>query len=512
MTAAGSVGLCFTSFVVEGPPGDVGAVLSEISGRLATVSPEAVARESRQLERDSRVRGEDPLNGVMWCRWGARGPGVMEYRELGLAGIDADVLTAYAKRAFAAKNAALAFDGPVPRSMELNLPAGGALLPVTLPPPLGEIPAAMPHRVPAVSGLVAATAASRIMLDLLAARLEARHRPVGGSGWTFHVDQFGDELHVAWLGPASPEGAVETGVLLSELERIASGDVAEADITAHRQALLQAIGLAGRRAVARRAAKNALLARPDLTESAVVADAEAVLARDVWEAGAQWRRSVLVTVADPAFRPATLPWAPTTPPPAPAGPARVLEVRPGFLDSTVVTLSGSELRFADGHNVWGADLTRVAVLTRRPDGLRAFIPEAGRPFELDTSVMRDGEELRILIDAAVPVERQISLDARPATEIPRPTPWPLRPLVGWLGLPSRRRRAIGAGIGAVLLAAGLGLLAVSIPWSVGLLIASVVVGLFVSSMEVLDSMRFRDRARRDEPEPVPLTPPDARNE
>lgn len=475
-----SVGLMSTTFTVEGPPADVGALLTDVSGRLCAVSAAAVEHEIGVIGQEARVRGDNPLGDTMWLRWGARGPGVTGFEEYGLIDPDLNELAALAQSVFTANNAVLALDGPIPANLDVRLPTGVPPRRAPLPPPRHVGPTAVPHSFSALTGLVPEGLAASVMVHILDRRLGAGHRPPGGQGWTITASPLGDVTHLAWLAPDG-HGPAPMDAILWELNRLAAGDFDPQTFLAYREALAaSATAAAAQRDLAWDVAHRWLARRTEQSPQVTLAEVESITPEAVRDAAAQWQRTMLAIVPDRRACPAGLVWNPTGAPPDPLTEAEVFRPRAGF-DHPIVSVSGTALQSSYGVQAKRVDLARTALVLRRPDGGCVIIPTAGGVLHLEFSALRHADRLWGLLQAAVPAGLQVVLPPRSPEALPQRLALRARFERWWTRRAERRRRQINAAAVVTLSGLGVGMLRINVWWGLGLIAAGIAIGVILTN-------------------------------
>jgi hypothetical protein len=115
-----------------------------------------LARERGVLQARAH-QSQDPLLRSLTWRYGATGPGVTSYAEVGALRATPELLAERAWRVFNAANAVLVLDGPPPADLKLPLPAGEYLPPPTAEPVSRRLPAAYRDPGLTLSGVVSRT-------------------------------------------------------------------------------------------------------------------------------------------------------------------------------------------------------------------------------------------------------------------------------------------------------------------------------------------------------------------
>ncbi|MCW5954667.1 MAG: insulinase family protein, partial [Propionibacteriaceae bacterium] len=305
----GSVGPIFTSFTFSGPPDQVAQLLGETTRRLGLVDPGELRHEAQVLAQEERVRGGWELDNAFLYRWGARGPGVVWFRQFGLNQPEPHLLEAVARRWFVRQNATLSLDGPIPEGLDLRLP-DGEHHPAVLPPPARPLPAAAPDETIVVTGLTVPGLAAEVALGIITARLNRSLRAGGSTaGWRPDHQALGPAAHLALIAPADERPGAHIAGVMAVLRQLAQHGPLPAELDEHRlqrqQARLDPHAL---RAAPWDEAEARLLGRGRVTAATWQAELDTVSSAAVADIARQWLDSLLLTVPDRAHCPAGLRW------------------------------------------------------------------------------------------------------------------------------------------------------------------------------------------------------------
>ena len=235
----------YTRYLVESQdPADIAAYLRAVCEGLAADHGQVLDRERRILRTEAASRGgAGMLGNCLVERYGARGPGVLNYPELGLDRLGWADVAAWRARWFTAGNAVLWVAGDLPDGLRLSLPVG----PARPAPEAAPLPATFPAYVTgAKGGLAAGLVADRSFaphatLDILQRRLTQALRH--DHGLTYDVGMGAQEVdrdHVhTWLtADVLPEQVpMAAHVLLSTFETLATTGAQEAELASYRRRL-----------------------------------------------------------------------------------------------------------------------------------------------------------------------------------------------------------------------------------------------------------------------------------
>ncbi len=125
----GQISMLLTRFAAFGSPDELVTNLAALCHWVADPDFRLLARERGVLQARAHQRHDPLIRSLTW-RYGATGPGVTSYSEIGSLRATPELLADRAWRVFNAANAILVLDGPPPPDLKLPLP-GGEYLPPT---------------------------------------------------------------------------------------------------------------------------------------------------------------------------------------------------------------------------------------------------------------------------------------------------------------------------------------------------------------------------------------------
>lgn len=116
----GSVGLVSTRFQAMGEPAQIAEFIGGVAHRLHDLATDRLADELKilQVEADKKSRNQFALD--LCTRFGAKGPGIIDWRELGLHRLEPIEIQQWAHDWCTAQNAVLWLSGPPPRDLCLT--------------------------------------------------------------------------------------------------------------------------------------------------------------------------------------------------------------------------------------------------------------------------------------------------------------------------------------------------------------------------------------------------------
>lgn len=408
-----------TMLLFEGPAAKAAEWLRATCAAIAELPVERLDVERRVLEVESEGfrPGPEAVLAELW--YGARGPGLAAYPELGLRGATADDVAEHARAWFTRANAALIVVGDL-RVPPVELPPGERRFATTTPArSYAALPAAYPDPgAPLALGapLIDADAVAPLLADLLERRVwrALRHE----RGLAYDVDgrarHAGPHERLLTLSTDVPpaEASVAAAVLVEEVRRLAeegpaSDELAEAFAAMEEQVArvdpLPALALIAARDLATGEHRS-----PEQT----VAELRAVTVDDVARAAGELAGRMLLACpagASPGALPVITPFE-AEPLPGRRFRRRVL-ARTMVGAEVVVGDEGVSALFDDDGavNLRYAD---VAAAVREIDGGLTLIGESGHAVTVDPGDLRDGREAVQEIERHLDPALLVGADAR----------------------------------------------------------------------------------------------------
>lgn len=439
----GHVSLLHSSFDIEGEPEDVVAYLRSVCQWLTMPDFTDLEHERRVLRAEGATRGAGGVGNHLLWRYGARGPGMAGYDELGLYTANAEQLRALAADTYTQGNAALALSGPLPAGLTLPLRPGPRRLPRPAQPCEQPTPAGFVGRQDAiaVSGTVARSSAAAAMLRALERDLQKglRHGSgVGYSAWSSYelVDSDHAMLTAGMdvIPEALPHVVADTTAVVRRLRDRGP------DPTELRDDLAQQIRLFSSQPVELwlpvMAARDALLGRPVTTSlDELAAETDAVTAVEVQQAARSLWSDLLVSVDPAGGGDPQLTWlkGPAAPSRPPAGRKFVPVGSPVTKDALIVGATGAQLQTANGQTAAAYD--ELAGMITFPDGGRHLIRQDGYQVTVEPTLWRKGQQAVALVDSGVPRRLHIPMPERTAEQIPQTSVRTIDKLRTWTNRP-----------------------------------------------------------------------------
>jgi hypothetical protein len=439
----GQVSLLHSSFDVEGEPDDVVAFLRDVCRWLATPDFSELEHERRVLRAESATRGTGTVGSHLLWRYGARGPGVAGYDELGLHTAGADRLRQLAAGAYARGNAVLALTGAPPAGLELPLRSGPhqpavPAVPCDQPAPAGF--AGRPGTV-ALSGTLPRSTAAAALLRALqrALQRDLRHGSgVGYSAWSSYEIVDADHAMLTAgmdvLPEALPTVVSGTTAVLRRLRDLGP-DPAELRDDVEREMRRLATEPA-EHWLPFLAARDVLLGRPVPGRDKLAAELESLTISDIQHAArAMWNDLLLSADPDSAGDP-QLSWLEGPPTSGIVAAGRRFRPAGSPVTKGVLTIGRSAAHIEATSRQTTAVYGDLAALIAYPDGGRRLVRRDGYQVVIEPELWHQGHEAVALVDSAVPQPLHVVLPERTPDMIPRNSVTARQRLNYWLKHPA----------------------------------------------------------------------------
>jgi hypothetical protein len=416
----GSTTMLLTTFVATGTGAVLVDRLQSLARWLAEPDFRLLARERGVLQAEAQLRADPLVRSLTW-RYGAVGPGVTSYAEVGAVRATPELLWDRCRHVFNSANAVLVLDGPPPPGLGLPL-AEGAYLPPSSAPRLDR-----PHPATYVdeaggltlSGVVDRTPASDFLPVILGRAVHdgLRQRTGGAYGpWSARLDA--DDQH-AVIGAGSdvtPDMlpiAAEAGFEISR--RLSQDGVPRPWIQEAVDARLAA--LAAPEAafeVALGAAHAVLSDRVPQTHEELVEETRATDPDRVDAAARAFHSSLLLGVPEHARVRKTAPLI-AFPEVEPSG----IEPRYRHIDwpaeVTTFAVDGQTLETVHGPAAQRIRMHDVVGVLAWRDGTRQVIGRDGSSLEMEPRRWFRGQELTTTLDTMIPAQLQVPMPDREVT-------------------------------------------------------------------------------------------------
>ncbi|WP_162799313.1 insulinase family protein [Nocardioides sp. 616] len=423
----GSVSLLTCSFDLHGPADRVIQTLNDLTSWLTVPDLSDLEHERSVLRAEASLRGSGPLQEALSWRYGATGPGVAGYHEMGLSNAGPSELQELAGRCFASGNAALFLDGPPPPELELTLPEGeGRPAPAAVPlrlPHLGSYPVHAPGGV--ISGVVPRSRASQLFASVLNEHLMvALRREAAGAYAPWCTYEPVDETTAVVLAGSDANTELLprlVSLMVAELRRIVDEGPPENVLAGLQERVLQQIDDPFAVAVPARLSAQLHLRGLEPTSRAHLAEELRAVTADMVRSSARaMLRTVLVGVPAESER---------------VNGSRELEMplRDRFdgtvhraqgwpADDSRLILGPQTLAIGQGEDFRAADTHQLAALLRIEDGGRVLVRRDGWSVTLEPTLWKGGTAVVDRVDLMVPAALHVTLPPRDPDAIPAPPP------------------------------------------------------------------------------------------
>jgi hypothetical protein len=410
-----------TGFSASGSPEHVAGVLNDVCGALRRPPLEHLEEEREALHAEELARTDGATRVAAMMRWGATGRGLASYPEVGLGGLDDDIVGIWSSAAFTRANVVVWVSArDIPHGLDLALaqgelpplPAGASVLPRT--PAWFVVPET---DVVHVTGLVPRGPAAEVFGRLVQRALSSELAASGASS-VVHVEPHDARLAlVRVLAEGTPQLRDGLGgAVVDALARVRWGRLGAED----RETVEEAVRATDRPdhdpgLMAARAADH-LLGRPTPSREERAAALRGVSADAVRAVAEAFHDTALAQVSVPG-----LDWAGFAA--APSGSTSGVEgrehpVRGGGRATLVIGVEGVTLRSAAG--LVTVRYRDLAAMESFADGGRWLVGRDGFRVHVEPTVYEVGPDDVARIDEAVDPARVVRLPARPQDRLPRP--------------------------------------------------------------------------------------------
>jgi zinc protease len=422
----------FTTFVMESAdPADISDFIATVSRGLAAGYQAELEREKRILRTEAASRGgAGALGACLTERYGAAGPGLVSYDELGLHRLGWAEIEAWRRYWFVAGNAVLWIHGALPPGLRADLPPG----PARPMAPLRPLTVGLPGYVMAGRGGVGVSLtapqspAASLALDILRERLTHVLRYEHGLSYGVQLAREGldAELSHAWLtADALPEHQpMLAHALLTTFESLAADGSRPDEARDYARRVRGAFESPGGPAGALgQQARDILCGRPPRGPDQAIGAISELGPAEVTAAARDL--SAHMIVATPALIPAVQGRMPRLP----VSSRQVISGTTLVAADSVARLTfgpeGVMLTVPDGRHVTVA-AGAVAALICWNDGQRTLVGGDGFTLALDPERWPDGARVVGAIEASIDPRLRVGMDspgpARAAVPSPPPPP------------------------------------------------------------------------------------------
>ena len=466
----GQVDAVTTTFVTRGGPEEVVGFFKSVCAGLRDLPVERLGAERQVLRTEADQRRPAIVEPLLIARYGADTYGLDAYPEFGIGMLQADELRAWTRRYFTRGNAAMWIaGGPPPSGLQLDLPAGPAMLPPEPTYSESRTPGWVNAPVPGLgwSGLVRRSTAAQVYAGILNRRLlqELRHNQgLAYSPSVSYIARDQDMAHVVAATDGLPDvHAALVQAFIGELERLAATTVADDELRSTLDTMRA--NMATSRSAAQRvasAAHYAIMGRPVGTAASWRESLTAVSAADVHGVAEEAFGSSLF-VLPPKREPHRLGFTRLWESAGTAVAGRAIRSADYPLDQARLVIGADGVSLIQGKAVDTVRYAHCAALLTWPDGGHQLIGRDAVSVSIEPTLWRLKDRAAHL-EEKVGAERSVAMPYRPSERVPRP----------WTGRPTRLagrmlvRPTTAFLVGTVPIGVLLTLLALSIPGNAGI--------------------------------------------
>jgi hypothetical protein len=415
----GRLSLLRTHFAAFGGPEAITQQLADLGRWLSEPDLRLLSRERGLLQAQAQER-RDPLTRTLTWRYGASGPGVASYAEIGAVRATDQLLVERSRRVFNSANAILVLDGPPPEGLTLPLPAG-EYLPTPEAEPVGRIlPAAYRDEVGlTLSGVVTRTHEATFLPFVLERALHDGLRRHSGSAfglWSDLADVDNEHTVVAGGSEVVPEMLPSLAEAAFEVtEQLARDGVPREWVQEEVDRRLRMLEYpAARGETALEAAYAALSDRVPKSYEELLTELRETDPAKVDRAAQELHSSLLVGLPEAAPLNRSLPQV-TFPESRPQGTGEKHSHVNWPADMTTFSVDEHVAERVTGTVSRSMRLRDVVALLAWRDGARHLIGRNGDVLELEPREWARSQELTKAVDAAIPVDLHLAMADRAVT-------------------------------------------------------------------------------------------------
>jgi len=416
---SGQVSMLLTRFAAFGGPTELVSNLGALCRWVAEPDFRMLARERGVLQARAHQR-HDPLTRSLTWRYGARGPGVTSYHEVGALRATPELLAERAWQVFNAENAILVLDGPPPADLKLPLPGGQYLPPAPAEPVARRVPAA--YRDIAgltLSGVVSRTHEATFLPAILERSVhDGLRQQTGGAYAPWSSTAEVDDQHLVIGGGSDVVPEILGNVAAAGMDvihRLAREGVPRAWVEeAVQQRLTRLDSPAALADVALEAAYAALSSRVPLTHEELLDQLRHTDPELVDNAARELEASLLVGLPDDANLARGLELV-SFPEAEPAGEGKRHTHVNWPADLSTFSVDATLAERVNGAAASAMSIADVVGLFSWRDGTRRLVGRDGSVLEMEPRQWMNGEELAAALDDAVPDDLHIPMPDREVT-------------------------------------------------------------------------------------------------
>lgn len=419
----GSVGVLLTTFDVAGEAEQVVAFLRELCAWLSAPHFDEVEHEARVLEAESRQRSVGTAARHLLQRYGARGPGVAGWDELGLRRVDTKTLRALVRQKFNSGNAMLALSHPPPPNLRLALPDGRKSPAAVAVPCESDLPGVFTEPIDgiAISGTVPRSTAGTMLVETLRNALRTYVRDRSGSGYSAwgHYEVVDERTAVLVAGidvlREARSGLVSDTVGMVKAVAASGGDAVE---------LADHVAMGLRQLADDRegswqpwsCVRSELLSGKAFDVAGYVEEIATVSVEQVAKAANFFAETLIVGVDQGTalgdLRPLLPPVTPTV------ADGRVFRHVDAPITESSLVLGPSQLSVHTDRGYVTSRFDALHAVMAYPDGARRLIDDAGYGITVEPTLWQSGSEVVQSLDQALDQRLYVSMPARATADIP----------------------------------------------------------------------------------------------
>lgn len=420
----GMTGPVVTAFHAEGASEDISTFLAGVCASLASLPVERLAIEKQILRTEAAGRNGSASEQLPRWRYGARGHGLVSYRELGLDRITADDVRQWAQTWFTRDNAVLCIVGEVPTDLRLSLPAGQRRAVPEPTAPLSNGPGYFqgPNASVAFDGVVprgAGVAAYCHVLERVLFRTLRQDAGLSYATQAVHAPRGDGYSTITAAADALPDtaGAVLGGVV-DALLALDAGRIDQADLDAATSRMLSSLGRHDAEVAAlHRYAVDILTGQPPRSLEQTRADVSAVTLDAVHQVATRALKSGLLMVP----RGLTAEWAGFTAVTTHSAQRASGRAHRSLQHAGLSLIVGADaVSMVEGEEAVTVAFAKCAAALAWPDGARQLIGDDAIAIAVEPTLFDTGGEAVEAIDGALPQDRVIAMPARDPDTIPQP--------------------------------------------------------------------------------------------
>jgi hypothetical protein len=415
----GRLSLLLTHFAAFGDPEAIAERLGSLGRWLSEPDLRLLARERGVLQARAQGPRDGLVSSLTW-RYGASGPGVASYAEVGAVRATDQVLIDRARQVFTAANAVLVLDGPPPAGLSIPLPTG-EYLPAPAAVPLNRpVPAAYRDEAGlTLSGAVTRTHESGFLPDILERSLhDGLRRHSGGAYGLWSAITEVDNQHAVVAAGAEVVPEMLPSLARASLEvtqRLSDEGVPREWVQEAVQARLRVLeSPAAMVETALEAAYAVLRDQVPVTYEELLQQLHDTDPRRVDHAAQELHASLLVGLPEAAPLGRTIP-AVTFPDSRSEGTGQKHSHVNWPADLTTFSVDDKVAERVTGTICRAMHLSDVVALLAWRDGARHLIGRDGHVLPFEPDEWARGKDLTKALDAAVPADRHVPMPDRAVT-------------------------------------------------------------------------------------------------